>query len=114
MMSDKEFMPITFESDEPILTCPVCDCYYVHPVGLECRSPGTAKGHVLIDNRGIHLDPEAPPFDRGVKIILHFTCECGHAFDYEFHFSEGNSLVNCQTSLLSSSSVLRPKTIWSK
>ncbi|OHB60852.1 MAG: hypothetical protein A2Y12_10105 [Planctomycetes bacterium GWF2_42_9] len=113
-MSEKEFMSTDFKSDERILTCPVCDCYNVHPVGLECISPGNEKGHVLINNRGIHLDPEVPPCGKGVKIILHFTCGCSHAFDYEFHFSEDKTLVDCQTSLLPSSSVLQPKTIWRK
>ncbi|HBG25945.1 MAG: hypothetical protein A2Y10_19325 [Planctomycetes bacterium GWF2_41_51] len=109
----KECIPIDYKSiSQPVLACPVCNFFYVHPVGLECRSPGNSNGHVRIDSKGIHLNPEAPPSGRGVLIILHFTCECGHAFDYEFQFHKGNTLVECKTSRLPHDPSLRPETIW--
>jgi hypothetical protein len=112
-MNYKEFIPIYYESvSEPVLACPVCNFFYVHPVGLECRSPGTAKGHVRIDSKGIHINPEVPPTGRGVMITLHFLCECGHAFDYEFHFHKGSTLVSRQIPKLPDDPALRPDTIW--
>ena len=79
---------------EPALACPVCGFEYVHPIELECCSPGTAKGHVVINADGISIDPCRPPDGRGTRITLKFWGECGHSFEYVFHFHKGSTMVS--------------------
>ena len=83
---------------EPVLACPVCGIYCVHPVGIECHSPGMPNGVLSVSAKGISLDPNPKPVDRGVKIILKFLCECGHEFDYEFRFHKGQTHVKSHIS----------------
>lgn len=73
--------------------CPVCGDTYVHPISIECISPGTEKGKVLINAKGLHLDPEHPCVGRGVAFIIRFACESGHCFSYQFHFHKGVTSV---------------------
>jgi len=50
-MVPKELIPTSCKTThDPALVCPVCGDEYVHPVRLACRSPGTAKGLVVIDS----------------------------------------------------------------
>ena len=97
---------------EPVLACPVCGFHCVHPVGLECISPGTRNGHVKIDSKGIHLDPEASPVGRGVMITLRFFGECGHAFNYTFHFHKGSTVFSQDARKLLNIVEQWPNTIW--
>ena len=99
-------------ADRPALACPICGHSTVHPVGLECRSPGTGKGQVLIDCNGIHLDPQQEPIGRGVMITLSFACEAGHAFEYELHFHEGSTFLCRRMQDLPNDPEKWPETIW--
>ena len=83
---------------KPVLACPACGHYYVHPVGIECHCPGMPGGVLTVSSKGISLDPNPKPIDRGVKIILKFLCECGHEFEYEFKFHEGQTYVKSDIS----------------
>jgi hypothetical protein len=94
------------------LACPVCGDIMIHPVAIECRSPGTEKGNVRIDSDGIHLDPTKPAIDSGVMITLTFHCECGHVFEYEFHFDHGSTYFKRRMRNLSNDPAYWPNTIW--
>ena len=100
------------EPFDPMLICPACKESLVHPTAVECRSPGTANGHVRIDCKGIHLDPGQPPSGRGVAITLEFFCECGHAFEYELHFHKGSTFVKRRMRVLPNEMERWPTTIW--
>ena len=96
----------------PALICPVCGDAYIHPVGLECRSPGRREGLLRVDARGIFIDPEVGAVGRGVQITLRFWCEQGHRFDYVLSFHKGQTFVE---PLIASKEFLthdRPATIW--
>ena len=96
---------------EPALACPVCGFEYIHPVELECRSPGTAKGCVIINADGVNIDPCPPPEGRGTRITLRFVGECSHAFEYVLHFHKGNTMVfRSMRDLLDDKQA--PNTIW--
>ena len=82
-------IPVVKNLDEPALACPVCGFDYVHPIAIECRSPGQANGRLRVDQHGIHLDPTVPPDGRGVVIALTFLCEGGHLFTYRMRFHKG-------------------------
>ena len=93
-MNTTDFIPVGSEMlGEPALRCPVCESQYVHPEAVECRSPGTKHGFVRIDCDGIAMDPRVPPVRRGTQITLAFAGECGHRFEYVFHFHKGATLV---------------------
>ena len=79
---------------EPVLACPVCGCEYIHPVELECYSPGTAHGRVVINAHGIVIDPCQGPLGRGTCIMLRFQCEESHEFVYVLQFHKGNTTVS--------------------
>jgi len=94
-MNYTDYIPVGVETiADPVLACPVCGHGYVHPVGLECRSPGTASGQVTVTADGVAIDPARPPVGRGTQITLRFQCECGHAFAYVLHFHKGMTLVS--------------------
>ena len=95
---------------EHILLCPVCGDHCVHPIAVECRSPGGEKGHVKIDADGIFHDPTQPAIGRGVMITLKFECECSHAFEYELHFHKGSTSIKRRQRSLPEEHV--PATIW--
>ena len=97
--------------DRPHLECPECGDDYIHPVGLECRSPGTETGQVTIDSNGIAIDPHARPTGRGVRIVLRFVGECGHEFDYIFYFHKFSTYVSCFMGLESTDDEQCPETI---
>ena len=97
---------------EPILICPICHGDMIHPTAVECHSPGTARGHVRIDCKGIHLDPTQAPMGRGVVITLQFRCESGHTFEYQMHFCKGTTFVERQMQALPNNVDPRPQTIW--
>ena len=100
------------EPFDPMLICPACKEGLVHPTAVECRSPGTANGHVRIDSKGVHLDPGQAPSGRGVAITLGFFCECGHAFEYELHFHKGSTFVKRRMRVLPNDMERWPTTIW--
>lgn len=109
----KQYVPIDSTTmGEPVLACPVCGFYCVHPVALECRSPGTKKGHLKVDSNGIHLDPQLPPVGRGVMIAIRFVGECGHAFNYTFHFHKGSTAFFLDVIQKAKGVVLEADTIW--
>jgi len=99
-------------NSDPMLICPACKENLVHPTAVECHSPGTAKGHVRIDCKGIHLDPDQAPYGRGVVITLEFFCECGHAFEYEMCFHKGSTFVKRRMRVLPNNVEKWPATIW--
>ena len=105
-------IPVVRNLDEFALACPVCGFEYVHPVAVECRSPGQANGHLLIDHQGIHLDPTAPPDGRGVVIALTFLCEDGHLFTYHLRFHKGMTFLERTVADAAQEVDLRPQTIW--
>jgi hypothetical protein len=78
---------------EPVLACPACGFNYIHPVGIECHSPGMPGGVLSVSSNGISLDTKSKPVDRGVVIILKFLCECAHEFEYVFSFRKGQTYV---------------------
>lgn len=77
---------------EPVLACPVCGHDYIHPVKVQIVSPGSERGSVTVDWRGVHLDPQHPPLGRGVVLYLEFHCERGHRLEYRLAFSKGQTL----------------------
>ena len=81
-------------ADSGLMECPVCGELYVHPVSIECRSPGTATGNVRIDGVGLHVTPHGKPAGRGVRIRMAFSCEQGCRFEYEWHFHKGQTYVS--------------------
>ena len=105
-------IPLVTNLDKPALACPVCGFDYIHPVAVECRSPGQANGHLRIDHRGIHLDPMVPPDGRGVVITLTFLCEDGHLFTYHLRFHKGMTFVERTLADEPREVDLRPRTIW--
>lgn len=92
-MNEKTCIPFSVDGNARLL-CPVCGSNLVHPIALECRSPGQATGHVIISKKGISIDTETLPIGRGVFIWLKFRCENGDFFEYNFHFHKGNTFVN--------------------
>jgi hypothetical protein len=107
------YIPVGAElRGEPALACPVCGDQYVHPVELECVSPGTQEGKVTIDAGGIAIDPRHPCEGRGVRITLKFFCEQGHLFEYHLHFSKGSTLVERYASLSPATADKAKETIW--
>ncbi len=112
-MSARDYIPVGTELlGEPALACPVCGREYIHPVRIECRSPGTAKGRVVISADGIAINPHCPPVHRGTQITLRFVGECGHEFDYVFRFYKGTTLVSRFMRNLPSDRTQCPPTIW--
>ena len=112
-MVPKELIPTSCEpSCDPVMACPVCGGEHTHPVRLTCRSPGTAKGLVVIDSDGLSIDPRVPPQDRGVSIELTFVCEQSHLFQYRLHFHKGNTFVTRRTRHLLGDVMDRPSVIW--
>jgi hypothetical protein len=105
-------IPAVKNLDEPALACPVCGFDYVHPVAVECRSPGQANGRLRIDHQGIHLDPTVPPDGRGVVIALTFLCEDGHLFTYRMRFHKGMTFFEQTLANEPREADLRPQTIW--
>ena len=108
------FIPVgTKISNEPAMACPICGFEYIHPVGIECNSPGTAKGLLRIDSDGVHLDPKQAPIGRGVRITLKFMCEYGHSFEYQLHFHKGQTYVERRMACLPMGRHEQwPDTIW--
>jgi hypothetical protein len=92
-VEDTHLVPLSMNLDKPALACPVCGADYVHPVAVECRSPGQANGHLRVDSRGVHLNPTVPQDGRGVVITLTFHCENGHLFTYRMTFHKGMTFL---------------------
>ncbi len=105
-------IPVVTNQQEPALACPVCGFNYIHPVAVECRSPGQANGHLRIDSHGIHLNPMVPPDGRGVDIALTFLCEDGHLFTYHMRFHKGMTFLERTLADAPQEVDLRPQTIW--
>ena len=112
MAENNPFRVDTENLGQPVLACPVCGCHCVHPVGLECRSPGMRNGILSVNSRGITLDPDYEPSDRGVKITLQFLCESGHRFDYILLFHKGSTLIDLLMSPLALPVEKHPDAIW--
>lgn len=113
MTQIKDYIPVGCDMlNEPALACPVCGNQYVHPVGVECRSPGTRNGLVRIDADGVAIDPNQPPVDRGTQITLRFVCEASHRFEYVLHFHKGATLVSRAMGSLPRDAEQWPATIW--
>lgn len=93
-METNEFIPVSMGARSPLLACPRCGDTAIHPVQIECISPGRATGRVRIDSDGINIDPMHQPVGRGVHISLVFGCENGHAFKYCLHFHKGSTTVD--------------------
>ncbi|HDZ21964.1 MAG TPA: hypothetical protein ENH78_11790 [Phycisphaerae bacterium] len=91
-----------------LLACPVCGGSNIHPVRLDCISPGQRNGCVTIDSNGVAIDPRYPPAGRGVRIELAFSCEDGHEFVYALQFHKGSTEVVSHTRDIHSSH----ETIW--
>jgi hypothetical protein len=96
--------------DRPALLCPSCGGDCVHPVSVECLPPGAAKGRLVIDAEGIHLDRTVPPAGRGVVITLIFACERGHAFAYWLRFHKGRTFISRQAVDIPKGEF--PQTLW--
>lgn len=111
-MCNKSLIPTCETNAESMLICPICQGEMIHPMAVECHSPGTANGYVRINNQGIHLAPTCPPVGRGVMITLKFSCEYGHTFEYEMHFHKGSTFVKRQMYVLPTNSIQSPNTIW--
>lgn len=112
-MNCHDYIPVNdLFTGQPALLCPVCGGPNVHPVGLECLSPGTAKGLVRIDADGVAIDPGRQAEGRGTKITLQFIGECGHGFDYVLHFHEGVTGVQRFARSMPGGPNRWPKTIW--
>ena len=84
-------IPIIWDCGRLKLVCPRCGFEYVHPIGITCLPAGSTGGEVRIEKAGILWDPSASPEGRGVLIELHFACESGHLFGYQFHFHNGQT-----------------------
>jgi len=98
---------------EQQMLCPVCGWDYVHPIGIDCWSPGSAKGHVKIDDNGIHISADGAGSGRGVRFAFSFTCEAGHLFSYDMQFHKGNTTVKRLVNQISTSDTDNgPRTIW--
>ncbi len=91
------FIPVGFFGNMPTLACPYCNWICVYPTAIEVNPPGSWKGKLRIDVRGVHLDPTKEPVGRGVEIVLHFACECDHEFTYRLHFHKGQTYVERET-----------------
>ncbi len=112
-MNCDNYIPVSAELvSEPALACPVCGDQHVHPVGIECRSPGKEKGLVTIDADGVAIDPHKEARGRGTEITLKFTCECGHAFEYVLLFHKGSTLVSRSMWEMTGKPDQWPDTIW--
>lgn len=98
--------------NDHVLICPACQSSCIHPYAIECRSPGSEKGHVRITPDGIHLDPQKPAIGRGVMITLKFCCECSHVFEYELHFHKGSTFIKRRIRTLKDPQKDWPGTIW--
>lgn len=113
MIKAESYIPVDTQSaSDPCLACPICGDIFVHPVGVECSSPGRANGHIAIDRRGVAIDPDQPPIGRGVAIRLRFIGECGHAFNYDLQFHKGNTFVTRSMADLPRDVNSWPETIW--
>ena len=108
----KNMIPVGTLINDPVLVCPICGDNMIHPVAIECRSPGTEEGHVRIDANGVHLDPTKPAIDSGVMITLKFYCECAHVFEYEFHFNQGKTYLKRRMRELPDDCDCSLRTIW--
>ena len=100
-MNDNNPIKVSFEMfGEPVLACPECGAYCIHPVGIECHSPGMHNGVLTVSAAGISLDPKPEPEGRGTRIILKFLGECGHKFEHEFRFHKGQTFIKTRISLI--------------
>lgn len=95
-MKKTDLIPINAADSMPRLQCPICGRDHVHPIAVECLSPGNRKGRVVINRDGLSVDPQADPDGRGTQITLRFCCEDGHSFSYSLHFHKGWTLVGRQ------------------
>jgi len=112
-MNTANYIPVdTKLCSEPALACPMCGSEYVHPVSLECASPGTRHGTVSINANGLAVNPQTGPSGRGTRITLGFLCEQGHVFEYALQFHKGCTLVERSMGPAPSDVMLRPQTIW--
>jgi hypothetical protein len=89
-----DFIPVDTTEDRPRLACPECGDDHVHPIGVNCWSPGTPNGFVGINSDGVRIDPTAKNSNRrGVRISLAFECEQGHSFEYCLTFHKGETHI---------------------
>ena len=96
-MNTSDVIPIVTSGGESRMVCPVCGLESVHPIALECISPGTRKGRVFINHDGLAVDPQFEAVGRGAKITLQFCCESGHQFAFSLHFHKGTTFVERQS-----------------
>jgi len=98
--------------EKPTLACLMCGFDYIHPVAVECRSPGQANGRVRIDSHGVYMDPMVPPDGRGVVVSMTFHCENGHVFTYRLTFHKGMTFVERSMAETPREAGPWPETIW--
>ena len=92
----RRHLVVTEPPDQNMYTmlCPECGDAYVAPISVSILPPGSAKGLLLVDGDGIHLDVTQEPCWRGVLIEVMFQCECGdHKFGYYMHFHKGQTFM---------------------
>ena len=89
-------IPVEWTGGDAVLKCPLCHGINVHPVRLDCISPGQRKGRVTIDQRGVAIDPTHLPSGRGVRIELRFICENQHTFTYMLQFHQGSTIAEIE------------------
>ena len=108
------FVPV-IEMDEGLashcLQCPVCSSLDVHQIALDCRSPGTERGHVHIDANGIIIDTEAQGAC-GVVTRFSFQCERGHLFEFALFFDKGRTRIGRRLNEIPVTTDDVPRTIW--
>jgi hypothetical protein len=94
------------------LVCPVCAHDCVHPIRVEVWPPGATRGVLSVAADGISLDPSIEPVGRGVRLVLDFLCEAGHAFSYAFQFHKGTTFIERRIGRTYSNPCATPATIW--
>jgi len=62
------------------LLCPVCGSRQVALLSLACASLRGQRGDLLVDHRGLHLDPQAIAVEGGSSIAITYRCSLGHRF----------------------------------
>jgi len=71
------------------VVCPFCDDEFVHPLKVRVF-PVNGKTEYEIGPEGMSsYESYAGGGQRGVSIVIQFTCELGHVWDSEFLFHKG-------------------------